>query len=127
MKWIKPQNTVENNGHILTSYYYHTVYPEGKETVSNKYIKRINNKEWEIFTVYRENKQAYYGIPLEGFGLLDCMILKENTRPFTKQELKNLTEVNIGMFGSYSGKLNCTYKIKITPCISKFTEEQINA
>lgn len=79
---------IENFGDILTSYYYHIQYPNGIKAIGDCDAKRIDNKDWDIFHIHYETEDAYYGMPMLGIGLMDCMILKSDTRPFLPEEIR---------------------------------------
>lgn len=51
-----------------------------------------------------------------GMGLVNCMILKTDTRPFLKGEFN----YKIGIIGSHTGKLSDKYNIEIEPITNKF-------
>ena len=99
-----PENAIENKGQVLTSKYYHNIFPEGVDSITNSKIKKVEGKDWEIFNVSYETKDAYYGMPMEGLGLMNCMILKKDTRSFLEEELTALNDMVIGMYGSHTGK-----------------------
>ena len=118
MKYIKKEDTnyVKNDGDILACRYYHKfVYPNGTDAIGDCGAKKINNKNWDVFYINYETKDAYYGVPMLGLGLMDCMILKTDTRSF----LKNEFNYKVGIVGSYTGKLSNKYNIEIKPIINK--------
>lgn len=78
---------IENFGDVLTCYYYHAQYPNGIKAIGDCGAKRIDNKDWDIFHIHYETEDAYYGIPMLGIGLIDCMILKSDTRLFLSEEI----------------------------------------
>ena len=80
MRYKKPESYIENKGDVLASKAYHIMFPEGRESIGIDGIKEINNKQWEIFWIHKETKDAYYGTPAIGLGLMDCMILKKDSR-----------------------------------------------
>lgn len=120
MKYIYKKETyyIENHGDILTCKYYYPVYPDGKESYGHCGSEKVDNKNWDVFHVHYETKDAYYGIPMLGLGLMDCMVLKTDTRPFTDNEL----DYHVGMFGSHSRKCIQRYNIEIEPIVNKFSE-----
>lgn len=118
MKYIdkKESDYVENRGDILACKYYHSfAYPEGTEAIGDCGAKEVDNKNWDVFHVNYETKNAYYGVPMLGMGLVDCMILKTDTRQF----LENEFNYEVGMFGAHTGKFRNKYSIKIKPIINK--------
>lgn len=120
MKYKKPENYIENKGDVLASKTYHIMFPEGRESICNDGIKPIDNKQWEIFWIHKETEKAYYGTPAEGLGLMDCMILKEDTREFLPEEIKALEKQVYSIGGMFSGEIRQTQKIKINPIQSKW-------
>lgn len=120
MKYKKPENYIENKGDVLASKAYHIMFPEGRESICNDGIKPIDNKQWEIFWIHKETEKAYYGTPAEGLGLMDCMILKEDTREFLPEEIKALEKQVYSIGGMFSGEIRQTQKIKINPIQSKW-------
>ena len=115
MKYIKPENYIENKGDILACKAYHIMFPEGRNSICNDGIKEIDNKQWEIFWVNKETEKAYYGTPAEGLGLMDCMILKEDTREFLPEEIEALEKQCYCLEGVISGNPRPIQKIKIEP------------
>ena len=121
MEYVKKEKVdyVKNNGDVLACKYYHGfAYPNGKEAIGDCGSKQIDNKNWDVFHVHYETKDAYYGVPMLGMGLMDCMILKEDTRPFLEDEF----DYSLGMFGSSTGKFVKEYNIEIKPIINKFKD-----
>ena len=116
--WKEPKNEVKNSGAILACWCYHKMFPDGRDACSNNGIEEVDGKKWEIFNVYSETEEAYYGTPLEGLGLFDCMLLKSDTRPFTDRELDFWSDQQMGMYGSYSGKLSYGFKVSLKQCES---------
>lgn len=120
MKYIKPENYIENKGDVLACRAYHIMFPEGRDSICNEGIKEIDNKQWEIFWINKETEKAYYGTPAEGLGLIDCMILKEDTREFLPEEIEALEKQHYSLESMFTGKTRYTQKIKIEPIKSKF-------
>lgn len=118
MRYINKEdsNYIKNNGDILACKYYHEfIYPDGVDAIGDCGSKDVDNKKWDVFHIQYETKDAYYGVPMLGIGLIDCMILKTDTRPFLEDEFN----YKVGMFGSYTGKLNDRYNIQIEPVVNK--------
>ena len=118
MKYIdmKTVKHVENTGDILACKYYHSfAYPDGIEAVGDCGAQKVDNKPWDVFHVQYETKDAYYGTPMLGLGLVNCMILKSDTRPFTDDELN----YKVGMFGCHTGKSILKYNVEIKPIVNK--------
>lgn len=113
MRYKKPESYIENKGDVLASKAYHIMFPEGRESICIDGIKEINNKQWEIFWIHKETKDAYYGTPAIGLGLMDCMILKKDTREFLPEEIESLEK-------RYYSLGKRTQKIKIEPIKSKW-------
>lgn len=122
MKYKKPENYIENKGDVLACRYYHIMYPEGVDSICNSGIEEVDNKQWEIFWVNKETKDAYYGIPAEGLGLMNCMILKEDTRDFLPEEIEALTKRVYALERMITGEVRYTQKIEINPIKSKWKE-----
>lgn len=122
MKYISLENQeyIENKGDVLACKAYHLMFPEGRESICNDGIKPIDNKQWEIFWINKETEKAYYGTPAEGLGLMNCMILKEDTREFLPEEIENLEKQVYSIGGMFSGEVRQTQKIKIEPIQSKW-------
>ena len=121
MRYINRKNTdyIENKGDILACKYYHGFgYPNGTEAIGDCGSKEIDNRNWDVFHVHYETKDSYYGVPMLGMGLMDCMILKTDTRPFLEDEFN----YRVGMYGSHTGKLSSSGKcdIVIEPIVNKF-------
>lgn len=104
-----------NRGDILACKYYHLTAPDGEDAICNSGIKNVDGKEWEIFWVSKETEDAYYGMPAEGLGLVDCMILKEDTRDFLPEEIETLTK-HYWQMGSI------VQKVTISPIKSRWGE-----
>ena len=43
MKYIKPENYIENKGDVLACRAYHIMFPEGRDSICNEGIKEIDN------------------------------------------------------------------------------------
>ncbi len=124
MIYKKPEKYIENKGDVLACRAYHIMFPEGIESICNDGIKPIDNKEWEIFWINKETEKAYYGTPAEGLGLMDCMILKEDTRDFLPEEIEALEKQVYSLEGMFSGEIRQTQQIKIEPIKSKWDRER---
>lgn len=117
MKYKEPENYIENKGDVLACKAYHLMFPEGRDSICNAGVKEIDNKQWEIFWINKETKEAYYGTPAEGLGLMNCMILKKDTRKFLPEEIEELEKHVYSL-----GKI--VQKIKIEPIKSKWKERR---
>jgi hypothetical protein len=117
MEYIKREETkfVENKGDVLACRYFHALYPNGIEAIGDCEAKEIDSKPWDVFHIYYETKDAYYGTPMLGLGLCDCMILKSDTRPFLENEMN----YNVGMYGSHTGKYEISWNVNIVPIVNK--------
>lgn len=122
MNYKEPENYIENKGDILASRAYHPLFPEGRESISNIGIKNVDNKEWEIYWINKETEEAYYGTPAEGLGLVNCMILKEDTREFLPEEIEELEKHVYSLGGMFSGNTTFKKQVKIEPIKSKWKE-----
>lgn len=122
MKYRKPENYIVNKGDILACKAYHIMFPEGRESICNEGIQNIDNKQWEVFWINKETEKAYYGMPAEGLGLIDCMILKKDTRDFLPEEIKALERQQYSLESMLTGEIRYTQKIKIEPIKSKWIE-----
>lgn len=122
MRYLKleEQKYIENKGDVLACKAYHLMFPEGRESICNDGIKEIDNKQWEIFWVSKETEKAYYGTPAEGLGLMNCMILKEDTREFLPEEIETLEKQYYSLGSMMTGEIRQTQKIKIEPIKSKW-------
>ena len=107
---------VENKGDILVCKYYHKfAYPNGTNAIGDCGSEKVDSKSWDIFHVHYESEIAYYGTPMLGIGLIECMILKSDTRPFLSNELEH----NVGLFGIHTDTFRRGYNIKIEPVVDK--------
>lgn len=122
MNYKEPENYIENKGDILASRAYHPLFSEGRESISNIGIKNVDNKEWEIYWINKETEEAYYGTPAEGLGLVDCMILKKDTREFLPEEIEELEKHVYSLGGMFSGNTTFKKQVKIEPIKSKWKE-----
>ena len=122
MNYKEPESYIENKGDILASRAYHPLFSEGRESISNIGIKNVDNKEWEIYWINKETEEAYYGTPAEGLGLVDCMILKEDTREFLPEEIEELEKHVYSLGGMFSGSTTFKKQVKIEPIKSKWKE-----
>lgn len=115
MKYVRPEkdNYIENKGDVLACKFYHAMSPDGSKAISNIGIKNVDDKEWEIFWINKETESAYYGTPAEGLGLIDCMILKSDTRAFLPEEIEEL-EKHYYQLGSI------VHKVKIEPIVERW-------
>lgn len=126
MNYKEPESYIENKGDILASRAYHPLFSEGRESISNIGIKNVDNKEWEIYWINKETEEAYYGTPAEGLGLVDCMILKEDTREFLPEEIEELEKHVYSLGGMFSGNTTFKKQVKIEPIKSKWKELKEN-
>lgn len=108
MRYVEPKNYKEVKGYVLCSRFTHKAFGTQK-AISNSGIEG----DYEIIAVNKETEEAFYGTPLEGLGLIDCMVLKTDCRPFTDEELEYWSEKSIGIYGSNTGRLSYTYKINV--------------
>lgn len=122
MNYKEPESYIENKGDILASRAYHPLFSEGRESISNIGIKNVDNKEWEIYWINKETEEAYYGTPAEGLGLVDCMILKKDTREFLPEEIEELEKHVYSLGGMFSGNTTFKKQVKIEPIKSKWKE-----
>jgi hypothetical protein len=51
-----------------------------------------------------------------GMGLMDCMILKTDTRPFSNKDNFNY---KLAVTGSHTGKISNSFNIQIEPIVGK--------
>lgn len=122
MKWKEPKNYKIVKGYVLCSKCFHTTNENGDyNIIPNDGIKG----DYEIFRVDKETDDCYYGMPLEGLGLFDCMLPKEFCRPFEEDELKFWQNKKMGMYGSHSGDLSYTYKISINDIMTTKKESWV--
>lgn len=118
IEYIKPPDSaIKNNGDVLAHTYYHLLYPNGKEAVGDCGATKVDNKNWDIFHIHYETEDAYYGVPMLGMGLINCMLLKEDTRPFLEEDE---FEHELGVYGSHSGKDVGHFKVKIEPIVERW-------
>lgn len=118
MKYISKEDVVclENKGDILACKYYHKfLHPYGVEAIGDCNSENVDDKKWDVFHIQFETKDAYYGSPMLGMGLMDCMIIKEDTRGFLESELN----YNLGMIGSHYGTELKKFNIRIEPIVNK--------
>ena len=120
IRYVKPKNYIENKGDVLDCKAYHIMFPEGRDSICNNGIKKIDNKHWEIFWIDKETEKAYYGTPAEGLGLMDCMILKEDTREFLPEEIEALEKQVYSVGGMITKGISHIQEIKIEPIKSKW-------
>lgn len=119
-KKLEESKYIENKGDILACKYYHLLFPDGNEAIGSPGIKEINNKEWEIFWVSKETENAYYGSPAEGLGLVNCMILKTDTRAFLPEEIVELEKHTYALTGVLTEEVKHVYPVKINPIVEKW-------
>lgn len=114
---IKEREYVKNNGDILACKYYHNMFKEGLEAIGDCGAEEVDSKYWDIFHISYETEDAYYGIPMLGIGLVNCMILKKDTRPFLPSEISHTYDIN--MYGSNTCKFIKGYNLQIEPIVNK--------
>lgn len=119
-KKLEEGKYIENKGDVLACKYYHLLFPDGNEAIGSPGIKEINNTEWEIFWVSKETEDAYYGSPAEGLGLVDCMILKKDTRAFLPEEITELEKQTYGLTGLLNKEVTHVHPVKINPIVAKW-------
>ncbi len=119
-RYVKPKNYIENKGDVLACKAYHIMFPEGRNSICNDGIKEIDNKQWEIFWINKETEKAYYGTPAEGLGLMNCMVLKEDTREFLPEEIEALEKQVYSVGGMITKGISHIQEIKIEPIKSKW-------
>lgn len=117
MEWVNPEKceVQKAKGDILCKKFYHKMYPEGTDGVKNKGIVDVDGYEWEIFHVSKITSDRVWGMPMEGIGLINCMIMKEDTREFLPEELEQLSEFNMCMVGSHTGNVSQRWKQSVNP------------
>lgn len=117
MQYIKRKETsfIENKGDVLACKYYHIIHADGIDAIGDCGAEEIDGKQWDVFHVQYETKDAYYGTPMLGLCLVECMILKSDTRPFLETEL----QYNVGMCGSHTGKHIASWNVNIVPIKNK--------
>ena len=120
IRYVKPKKYIENKGDVLACKAYHIMFPEGRDSICNDGIKEFDNKQWEIFWINKETDEAYYGTPAEGLGLMDCMVLKEDTREFLPEEIEELEKRVYSLGGMFSGNVRQVQPIKIEQIKSKW-------
>ena len=117
LRYIKRDDSaIQNSGDVLACRYYHTIRPEGWDAIGDCGALEIDGKDWDVFHVRYETKDAYYGIPMLGMGLMDCMILKKDTRPFTKDDKLSYS---LGICGILSDNPSHKYDVEIEPIVDK--------
>lgn len=112
--YVEPKNYKEVDGYVLCSKYSHKI--GNFEAIPNKNIAG----NFEIMRVSKETDDCFYGMPVEGFGLIDCMILKKDCRAFKEEELKAWQNATIGIYGSHSDKLSYCYKVEVKDLMAGF-------
>lgn len=98
-------NIKENNGYIIASKYYHKLFINGKSVINNSFLEKIDDKNYDIFTVSHETNDGYFCCPLMNCGFVNCYVYKEDTRPFLDKEIEYLNKIS---------------NIPITPCKNLF-------
>jgi len=118
MEYIRKEEveSIENNGDVLACRYFHQLYPNGVDAIGDCGSEKVGGKQWDVFHIHYETKDAYYGIPMLGMGLYNCMILKSDTRHFLKNELG----YKVGMYGSHTSKYISSCEITIEPIVNKY-------
>ena len=107
MNYVEPKDYKEVDGYVLCSRYTHKL---GEfEAIRNADIEG----NFEIMRVDKETKDCFYGMSIEGLGLIDCMILKSDCRAFKDSELEAWSKRRIGIYGSHSGKLSYIQEIVV--------------
>lgn len=94
---LNEQQAISTHGNILACRYYHPLYPNGIHAIGDCKSDDVLNKKWDVFFVDYETKEAYYGRPMLGIGLMNCMILKSDTRPFLEHETQFKVRMPIGV------------------------------
>ena len=112
--YVEPKNYKEVDGYVLCSKYSHKI--GNFEAIPNADI----DGEWEIMRVSKETDDCFYGMSIEGLGLIDCMILKKDCRAFKEEELKAWQNRTIGIYGSHSDKLSYCYKVEVKDLMACF-------
>lgn len=113
---------INNNGVVLACRYFHKLFPNGLNSISpNTVIKNVKNKEWEVFYVEHETKDAYYGKPMLGLGLMNCFILKKDTRKMSASEFGYVNGRTFGVYGSHTDRdTGIRYKVDVKEVVSKW-------
>lgn len=119
-KELKERKYIKNKGDVLACKAYHILFPDGRNSICNSGIKEVDNKQWEIYYISEETEDAYYGSPAEGLGLMNCMILKEDTRDFLPEEIEHLEKCTYGICGMFSENIVAKQRLKIEPIKSKW-------
>jgi len=121
-------DAVKNDGVVLCTQYAHLLFPEGEDAIHhNDNIKHIDGKNWELFNVYHETKDGYYGMPVLGFGLLNCFIRKEDSRKLLPEELEAVNKTTIGLYGSHTGKYSGrSHKLDVKNVVDKYEIEGVS-
>lgn len=90
-KYINPNTlrTEDVNGYVLCSQYNHCGYMHN--AIPNDGVEG----DYELMYVNKASDDYYYGMPVEGLGMINCMIRKVDCRPFTDNELKKLNHIQV--------------------------------
>lgn len=87
--------------------------------ITNRDIVKVNDLDWEIFHVYLighvKGRTYYWGMPLEGLGLMHCQFLADHCRDFLPAERELWANRRMGMYGSHTGNLSYTMPSGIAP------------
>lgn len=102
----------QNAGYVLAK---HVTHKTGSVPIlGNTGIEEVDGCKWELFKVYFEANDRYYGMPMEGLGLFDCMIMKSDTRQFTETEAEKFSKPKqMVMIGSHSGNESYRFTLDI--------------
>lgn len=125
-KELKERKYIKNKGDVLACKAYHILFPDGRNSICNSGIKEVDNKQWEIYYISEETEDAYYGTPAEGLGLVNCMILKKDTREFLPEEIEELEKHVYSLGGMFSGNTTFKKQVKIEPIKSMWKELKEN-
>lgn len=100
-----------HNEHYATRGSAHKLF-EHMAPIHSAHLEKTDGYDWELFHASHRGTidgiEYLWGMFVEGLGFFNVMVPLELSRPLTASEREAWSKVQLGMYGSHSGKLSYT-------------------